>query len=592
MCVYALDLNLGFFRLDDTQYVTANPHIQAVTWKNIRFVLLEPYNANYSPMHLLSYMVDHALGGLDPWVFHFSSNVWAALCGIAVYLCAWLLLGHPLQALACGLLFACHPSHVEAVAWISSRKDLVAALFALLSFAAYLAWRRDSGHRWWLYGLSLACFALGVAGKQSVVVLPGVFMAMDVFVERRWTWRMVLDKVAYGLVGVWFALGTLGAQPATGQHPDPFILGWATLQNLWLLCGFGPYVIYRVGPDVSASFVLRWGGLVVLVCLFTFPALLWWFRKASGRVTLLAYWVLLAMIPSQVLSFVHPVADRYLFFPSAPWVMLAVLGVWWVCARLPGRRAALFSGVIFVLCSLLTWQSVAYLSEWRDPRSVWYGASRKSDDVNVSFYLGSHFMDLADAAGRPPAKLSTGARQRLRGFAAAVWAGRPELDLLLKHIDDREPAPKTVSTFREEVREQALHYLEEALENKGTRVLPNLFFRLGKLNMDLGHTDEAKAYFEGAVEEAKRHTAEGVLDELTVRSLHAIGVIMWKKRDYIDALRWFRDAEAAQAAAGRAYIAGLDTQRQRLEKLAAGARAAAQAERPDVGESRAPQKRK
>ena len=100
LCLYAPAVDLGFFPLDDTQYVRANPHIQGVTWQNVRFILTKPYSANYSPMHLLSYLLDHAVGGMRAGVFHFSSNLWAAACGIGVYVCALALLGHPLAALA------------------------------------------------------------------------------------------------------------------------------------------------------------------------------------------------------------------------------------------------------------------------------------------------------------------------------------------------------------------------------------------------------------------------------------------------------------------------------------------------------------
>src|SRR4029077_20252868 len=74
--LYAGDLNLGFFRVDDQQYVVSNPWIQGVTWKHLTQILSNPYYLNYSPLHLLSYALDYAVGGLNAYAFHLSSNLW------------------------------------------------------------------------------------------------------------------------------------------------------------------------------------------------------------------------------------------------------------------------------------------------------------------------------------------------------------------------------------------------------------------------------------------------------------------------------------------------------------------------------------
>ena len=136
--LYAGDLGLGFFRIDDPQYVVGNAWIQGVSWEHIRQILSSPYYLNYSPLHLFSYMLDHAIAGLNARAFHLSSNLWAGFVAGFVYLAALALTQHRATAIAAAALFVVHPVHVEAVAWISSRKDLVAAAFVLLSFLAYL----------------------------------------------------------------------------------------------------------------------------------------------------------------------------------------------------------------------------------------------------------------------------------------------------------------------------------------------------------------------------------------------------------------------------------------------------------------------
>src|SRR5204863_2448587 len=134
--LYARDVDLGFFTLDDSTYVVDNPWIRGFTARNVTHVLTEPYFTMYAPAHLLSYTADHAVGGLDPRTYHRSSNLWAALAAVLVYAAGVALAGDALAAALAALLFVAAPVHVEATAWISSRKDLVSTACALLSLLA------------------------------------------------------------------------------------------------------------------------------------------------------------------------------------------------------------------------------------------------------------------------------------------------------------------------------------------------------------------------------------------------------------------------------------------------------------------------
>src|ERR1043165_8691710 len=140
--LYSGDLHLGFFWVDDQHYVVNNPWIRSFRAENIRHILTTPYFVNFSPLHLFSYMVDYSLNGLDGYVFHLSSNLWAGLVAGFVFLVALALTGKRLIAVPAAVLFIVHPVHVEAIVWIWSRKDLVAAAFALPSLLAYLYYRR------------------------------------------------------------------------------------------------------------------------------------------------------------------------------------------------------------------------------------------------------------------------------------------------------------------------------------------------------------------------------------------------------------------------------------------------------------------
>ena len=235
--LYAGDLRLGFFRIDDEQYVVSNPWIQGVTWKHLAQILFNPYYLNYSPLHLLSYALDYAVSGLNAHAFHLSSNLWAGVVAGFVYLVALALTQERRTALVAALLFVVHPAHVEAVAWISSRKDLVAAAFVLPCVLAYLKYRQRGAIAWYIASLLLFLFAL--LGKLSVAAFPVVLVVLDLVLEKRPLSRSLIDKIPFLVLAALVAVAVQNAQPSTGLQSDLAMHAKAFVESLWLLTGLG-----------------------------------------------------------------------------------------------------------------------------------------------------------------------------------------------------------------------------------------------------------------------------------------------------------------------------------------------------------------
>jgi hypothetical protein len=566
--VYARTLGLGFFHLDDPGYVTDNPWIRGFTAANLRHILTTPYFANYSPVHLLSYLIDHAIGSLNPWFFHLSSMLWAGATAGFVYLLTVGLTGRRLIGIAAGALFVVHPVHVETIVWVSSRKDLVAAAFALPAVLTWLEYRKRGrqGRAW--YVASVIFFILAVAGKLSVVVLPAILLAFDYFFEKRRGLNMLLDKIPFAVVTLLFALPTIGAQPPTRQSLHLFELGYVFSQCLWLLTGFGDYVLYRVPPramqSISVIYAALSAGILVLPFLMR--------RYIPGLALALFCWIVLSLIPSQVLGFIHPVADRYIYFPSIGIVILLAWGVPAATERVmmarwkkAGRLVAI--GVLVAVTLVWLRSTHAYVREWNDPRSVWYGATAKSDDGYVYQYLGTHYQDAADSLAN---RLNAAGRRRETNYRLAelVWESDERLNDLLDEWDGEDYEGPMSQAFRRHLREMAWHELERAVERKGTLLRPNLFFRRGKLQVDLGDLESARHEFQQAYEQSRLHTYEGVHQELAVRCHYALGVVAWRLGDHDEALRMMALARDEQTRAGKIWAPDLDAYIERLKTLA------------------------
>ena len=563
LALYWRDLGIGFFMIDDYGYVTDDPWIKGITLTNLRHILFTTHFANYSPVHLLSYLLDYTIAGLNPLAYHLSSNIWAGVVAGCVFLVALALTGRQIIAVAAAALFVVHPAHVEAIAWISSRKDIIAAAFTLPSFLAYLCYRREGDKAYWWYGASVFLFLFGVAGKLSVATFPAVLLALDLFVEKRPLKQSLLDKIPYLVVGVVIALGAASAQPPTGNRPDAYVLAAALLQNLWLLTGFESYVIDRVPPDPNRGMALQFAATVLLLAAFGAPLLL---RRRAPLTMTLIYWILFSLIPAQVLSFIHPVADRYLFFPSVGFVILIA---WWALTigERYGRRGIIAAAALLLL-GLVLWgrATVVYLSEWHDPRSVWYAAAQKSQDADVYHMLGAEYLNLAQRLGVKP-RGDRLPEMQARQLAATVWKSNPQLPALLAEWTKGQRGGQVEEVFQRHLWALAWDAFENSLHAKGTRAIPVLYYRRGLLLFDRGDLQGARKEFLDSLHENKRSTVTTARED--VLCYDALGDVASKEEDYREALRWYRMAEDEQRRAGGTWITGIEKSRERMEGFVA-----------------------
>ncbi|MGD0235672.1 MAG: tetratricopeptide repeat protein [Syntrophorhabdales bacterium] len=173
-----------FITLDDTEYVTENGHIQdGLTVEGILWAFTTGHAANWHPLTWISHMVDVQLFGLQPGWHHLTS----LLFHLANTLLLFLVLNRMTRALwqsaFVAALFALHPLHVESVAWVAERKDVLSAFFWMLTMGTYVSYVARPGLRRYL--TLLLCFALGLMAKPTLVTLPFVLLLLDYWPLRR-----------------------------------------------------------------------------------------------------------------------------------------------------------------------------------------------------------------------------------------------------------------------------------------------------------------------------------------------------------------------------------------------------------------------
>src|SRR6266404_4402165 len=183
-----------FTALDDTDYVTENPDVMAgLSWGGVGWAFTHTFSSNWHPLTSLSHMLDCQLFGLNAGAhhlesvgFHIANTLLLLLFLTRVTKAFW-------RSALVAALFALHPVHVESVAWISERKDVLSTFFfmlTLLSYAAYVssADGRRSGakqtppstlHAPAFYGMKIFLFDIGLLSKPMVVTLPFVLLLLD-----------------------------------------------------------------------------------------------------------------------------------------------------------------------------------------------------------------------------------------------------------------------------------------------------------------------------------------------------------------------------------------------------------------------------
>jgi hypothetical protein len=386
-------LGFGFLpSWDDHIYVVDNPWIRGFTRENLLHAFSEPYYANFLPLHLVSYMIDYSIWGLKPFGYHLQSVLLNALNAALALWVVRRLLGNFSLAFLAALLFAVHPSHVEAVAWVSVRKDLLATTFLLLTVHCYLRATDDGTLRRGPYVASVVCFTLGLLSKMSIVALPLFLLLVDALPQadrRQISWKVALaSKLPYGVIGLWLVRLNLAAQVTTpaayAQEPLAYLMvkGNAVWKYLWLLTGIPEgRPIYDM-PQDSAGFwplVANLAGLAVLPVVVGFAA------RRSRTLALGAGWVLALLLPALLFPLMTYMAERYLYAASLGFCWCLAEGIIRLGSR--GREPPLRLGVAAALVAILflgfSHRTVTYNRVWSNPDAFWSYAIERSEDRRV-----------------------------------------------------------------------------------------------------------------------------------------------------------------------------------------------------------------
>lgn len=375
-----------FINCDDDVYITDNVHVQkGLSWENIQWAFLNPVSANWHPLTTLSHMLDCECYGLNPWGHHLTNILLHTLNTVLVFLLLRSLTGALWRSLLAAALFGWHPLHVESVAWVAERKDVLSCLFWVLTLWAYTNYARlvqmhNSKTKVW-YIATLALLALGLMSKPMLVTLPCVMLLLDYWPLARFqsgrARQLLIEKIPFFVLTVAASAVTLAVQNQGGAvNPvDRFPLDARVGNALISYCRylgkffwptdlaiFYPHPVYWPLDDVLlAAFFL--GGV---------SAALFLMRKTYPFMLMGWLWFVGTLVP--VIGLVQvgeqSMADRYSYIPSLGLFVAIIWGAAELCRfqRLGVKALSVAGAAALVVCLILTRQQLEY---WKSSETIY-----------------------------------------------------------------------------------------------------------------------------------------------------------------------------------------------------------------------------
>ncbi len=424
LAVYAPSLNHPFLSLDDDKYVSANPLMLDPSIPNaVRTAFQGQDYCYWHPLTVLSLYMDSRLFGLQPAGFHSVNLLLHAANAVLLLLLFWRMTGRLWPSALMAALFAAHPTHVESVAWITERKDVLSTFFFLLTLLAY--------HRYALsrtlarFALVAAGLALGLMAKPMLVSLPAVLLLMDYWpLARLWPDAGALPGPSPGspssatpsLAGLLLeklpllalALGSVAISFATlvpeeGAKAFSLVLGLKTaavayVQYLKML--FWPFGLGVLHPFPAEVPVWKWAGSLAALGGLTWAAV--WYGRSRRYLLVGWLWFLGTMIPALKLyggGLLYETASRFTYLPFIGIYLILAFGA----EELARRGQASCRTVVGVgLCLVLGLGLAArhQLGFWKDSPTLFsHTLEVTGENPYMHYLLGLEMERKGDRAG-------------------------------------------------------------------------------------------------------------------------------------------------------------------------------------------------
>ena len=504
--VYSYD----FVKYDDDYYVTNNANIKSgFDLKNIRWAFTANYAHNWHPVTWISHMIDYYL--FKNWAggHHLTNVFFHILNTLILFYVLMRMTGAVWPSAFVAAAFALHPLHVESVAWIAERKDLLSTFFWLLTMWAYVRYTEKPKLKWYLAAIVL--FILGLMSKPMLVTLPFILLLLDYWpLQRKFSRRLLIEKLPFFICSFVSCVITYLVQRNTGAMAAVAIFGPAIKINnafvayvMYIAKMFWPSrlaVLYpHPGPSLPAARIIICASLLVLISIsFIYLGQ----RRRFFTVGWLWYLVTLVPVIGLVQVGAQAMADRYTYMTLTGLFIIIAFGASEFIPKLRYRNFTLTILAVAVLTSL-AFTSRQQLNYWKNSLTLFRHTLDVTPDnplilesyANYLFEIGrlSESIEQFDKL----MKIKPDSAESHCNFGCALmWTGKPgpaieQFRLAVKYKPDFVLAYNNLAAalYEQGKRNEAVECFNQVLKLEPKNI--SSYENLGKAYESLGRADEA-----------------------------------------------------------------------------------------------------
>jgi tetratricopeptide (TPR) repeat protein len=398
VAVYGQVRTFDFVNFDDNIYITENQHTKAgISPEGISRAFSSKFFNLWIPLVRISFMLDHELYGLNAGGYHLTNLLLHILSTLLLFGLLHRMTGALWKSAFVAAFFALHPLHVESVAWVSERKDVLSAFFWMLTLYLYVYYTEKPAVKRYL--LVLCAFALGLMSKPMVVTLPAIMILLDYWPLKRFEARkdnvflwQLREKALFFVLSAISVIVVLNLpQKILGvfdefnhQSPEVFPLLSRVKNALiafvtYLEKTFFPYDLAVFYP--IPTYIPTWQAAAASFLIISISAAI--ILKARRHPYLFVGWFWHAIAIAPVIGIIrigsHVIADRYTYLPSVGIAIMLAWGIPLLFKNESVRKKVLFPAAVAVLIilSVLTWQQCGY---WKDSKTLFSRALQVTEN--------------------------------------------------------------------------------------------------------------------------------------------------------------------------------------------------------------------
>ncbi len=408
--VFSPALKCGFTNFDDQKFIVRNPLIVSNTIEVKKIFTSIVTDNDYYPVTILSYTFNYQLGKLNPFGFHLWNVLLHVINTLLVFWFIFILTRRKLlMATIVALFFGIHPMHVESVAWLTERKDVLFMFFFLFGLITYLRFR-ESG-KWWWYLTTTILLILSCLSKGTAVVFPFILILIDYLMNDKLNKKVFIEKIPLFIISITFLILTYwlhktGSLQSYSEHKTVVRrIIFASYDFLWYVIKFVIPVnlsAFYTYPAENAMPLTYYLAPFILICL---TACVYFFMRKQKEILFgfLFYFfsivLMLQFIPTGSGEF--NMADRYTY--------LAYIGLLFVIAYFINLMVEkhyhfrhLIIGTLFIYAVIFSYQAYSRTKVWQNSETLWSDVVAKNPDgCFIAYYsLGIYYQNEEKNSGK------------------------------------------------------------------------------------------------------------------------------------------------------------------------------------------------